>query len=127
MVLLALYEAQMLYSGRRPTLLFDSVAIVQHGFGGTGIEGQDITLRTVIFLVDPHGPIPMDCQRATTERLIAGSTQANCRIGENIEHTTVSQIPKESQMSCHPKPQAPRDGVLSSHAGMGHRKTGPHN
>ena len=81
MVLLALYEAQMLYSVRGPTLmLFDSVAIVQHGFGGTGIEGQDITLRTVIVLVDPHGPIPMDCQRATyTERLIAGSTHANCR------------------------------------------------
>ena len=80
MVLLVLYEAQMLYSGRGPTLmLFDSVAIVQQGFGGTDNEGQDITLRTAIVLVDPHGPIPMDCQRATTERLIAGSKHANCR------------------------------------------------
>ena len=59
-------------------MLFDSVAIVQQGFGGTGIEGRDITLRTAIVLVDIHGPIPMGCQRATTERLIAGLTQANC-------------------------------------------------
>ena len=68
MVLLVLYEAQRLYSGRGPTLmLFDSVAIVQQGSGGTGIEGQDITLRTAIVLLDHHGPITMDCQRATTE------------------------------------------------------------
>ena len=80
MVVWVLYEAQRLYSVRGPTLmLFDSVAIVQQGFGGTGIEGQDITLHTAIVLVDPHGPIPMDCQRATnTERLIAVLTQANC-------------------------------------------------
>ena len=36
-------------------MLFDSVAIVQQGFGGPGIEGQDITLHTAIVLVDTHG------------------------------------------------------------------------
>ena len=61
-------------------MLFDSVAIVQQGFRGTGIEGQDITLRTAIV----HVPIPMDCQRATTERLIAGSTHANCRPHDQV-------------------------------------------
>ena len=60
-------------------MLFDSAVVVQQGFSGTGIEGQDITLRTVIVVVDPNGPIPMDYQRATTERLIAVLTQANCR------------------------------------------------
>ena len=85
MVLLALYEAQMLYSGRHPTLmLFHSVAIVQQGFGGSGIEEQGITLRIAIVLVDVHVPIPMDCQRATTERLIAGSTHANCRPHDQV-------------------------------------------
>ena len=59
-------------------MLFDSVAIVQQSFGGTGIEGQAITLHTAIVLVDPHGPITMDCQRATSERMVAVSTQANC-------------------------------------------------
>ena len=72
-------------SGPCPTVLFDSVAIVQQGFGGTGIEGQDITLHTAIVLVDPHGLIPMDCQRATTERLIAGSTQSICRPHDKVK------------------------------------------
>ena len=36
-------------SGRGRTLLFDSVIIVQQGFGGTGIEEQDIAIRSSLF------------------------------------------------------------------------------
>ena len=37
-------------SGRGPTLLFDSVVvIVQQGFGGIGIEGQDIAMVSGLF------------------------------------------------------------------------------
>ena len=47
----------------------------------------------------------------------------NCCIGGNIEHVGG----KNCKGFCHPKPQALREGVLSSQAGMGHRRTGPHN
>ena len=36
-------------SGQGPTLLFDSVVVVQQGFGGTGIEGQDIAMESGMF------------------------------------------------------------------------------
>ena len=36
-------------SGRGPTVLFDSVAVVQQGLGGTGIEEQDIAMRSSLF------------------------------------------------------------------------------
>ena len=36
-------------SGQGPTLLFDSVVVVQQGFRGTGIEGQDIAMVSGLF------------------------------------------------------------------------------
>ena len=36
-------------SGQGPTVLFDSVVVVQQGFGGTGIEEQDIAMGSSLF------------------------------------------------------------------------------
>ena len=38
-----------MHSGQGPTLLFDGVVVVQQGFGGTGIEEQDIAMGSSLF------------------------------------------------------------------------------